>query len=277
MMDDWIDGNPNSNNPIIHLPHQPMNNILSSLTTDFKVRSYEINPDGCVSLLEICNYLQESAGNHARMLGVAVDQLLEKDMTWVLSRMHVKVAEFPKWGETVCVKTWPAEVNRLFAIRDFELCDMQGRQIGAATTAWILVNIAKKRPMRLPQDIREFHPEKPVRALNDDFPKLPIVESPDHETDFSVRFADLDLNRHANNAAYVKWVLESAPAEILENHRVTELEIEYKNESVFGEKIRSTSALFSSDEPSSTYVHQVFAEEKNIELTRAKTNWKSIE
>lgn len=90
-------------------------------TGDYQVHSYEIGPDGHVRIQKVCNYLQDAAGCHARELGVSVDQLLPKGLTWVLSKLRLHMVRLPKWGEVIRIMTWPADVQRLFAIRDFRL------------------------------------------------------------------------------------------------------------------------------------------------------------
>ena len=53
-------------------------------TEAFPVRAYEADVNGTLSIAHLCNYLQEAAGNHARSLGVSVEQLQELDLTWML-------------------------------------------------------------------------------------------------------------------------------------------------------------------------------------------------
>ena len=75
---------------------------------DFRVRSYETNVNGVASAQTICNYLQEVAGNHATKLGFGVDQLLKKNLTWMLSRLHVQFFRYPQWREIINIETWPS-------------------------------------------------------------------------------------------------------------------------------------------------------------------------
>ena len=50
------------------------------------------------------------------------------------------------------------------------------------------------------------------------------------------------MNRHANNAAFVAWCLESVPAEIWQEKRLTDMEISYQSESFYGEVLTSTTS-----------------------------------
>ena len=70
-------------------------------------------------LAALCNFLQESAVAHAQALGMGRDALLAINLTWVLSRFHVRVAAYPRWGQDLTVETWPSAVSGQFALREF--------------------------------------------------------------------------------------------------------------------------------------------------------------
>ena len=77
------------------------------------MRAYEADERGRASILTVCNYLQEAAGNHAFHLNLAVDQLLKQDLTWVLARLHVRMNSYPRWRDELAITTWPSGANRL--------------------------------------------------------------------------------------------------------------------------------------------------------------------
>ena len=57
----------------------------------FQVRSYEVDLTGRVRATALLNYMQEAAGDHSRLLGVAVRDLMPLGLTWVLSRTHLRI------------------------------------------------------------------------------------------------------------------------------------------------------------------------------------------
>ena len=42
-----------------------------------------------------------------------------------------------------------------------------------------------------------------------------------------VRYSDLDLNNHVNNASYVRWMLDSYPIEFHRRHRIHSLLVNF--------------------------------------------------
>ena len=92
----------------------------------YQVRSYEVDGNGRLRPVTLLNYLQDSAGSHAAALGFAVSQLRRRQVTWVISRYHVHFFRYPRRGEELEVRTWPSARQTLFALRDFEVCDLFG-------------------------------------------------------------------------------------------------------------------------------------------------------
>lgn len=236
----------------------------------FLVHSYEIDPTNRVTVPVICNFLQDAAGQHARELGVSVDQLLPHNLTWVLAQLRVRLHEFPTWGDTIRIETWPAEVSRLHAYRDFRLF-LAEREIGVAATAWLLIDFEKKRPARMPDFIRAMHPGEPVRVFADGFSTLVAPQPGGPMRHFPVRFSDLDLNWHANNVSFIEWVAESLAEEFWRTHRLQELEIHYRQESRFGETVVSQVMADSTD--GRVWLHQLRRQSDEVELARARTVW----
>jgi len=237
----------------------------------FRIRTYEIDHTGRATLISIQQYLQEVAVEHAMKLKVSMYELFPQGLTWVLSRLHIKVQRYPKLHETVRVKTWPSGRSSLFATRDFEIWDSKETKICTATTSWMLIYLKNKRPARIDKHILEL-PVHPVRALPDDFPQLPKLTNPAFEKRFYARLSDLDLNQHVNNIAYIAWCLEAIPREYWDTHQLTEIEVNFKAESFYGDSIHSRCAP--APETDGIFYHHLIRETDNKELARSVTHWK---
>ena len=59
------------------------------------------------------------------------------------------------------------------------------------------------------------------------------------EKEFEIRYNDLDVNGHANNGNYIVWALEPLSFGFKNNHRIKTLDMIYKKEAKYGEKIIS--------------------------------------
>ncbi|HEX2798075.1 MAG TPA: acyl-ACP thioesterase domain-containing protein, partial [Thermoanaerobaculia bacterium] len=117
----------------------------------------------------------------------------------------------PTWREEIAVETWPAGVHRLWALREFRVTARDGTELARATSAWILLAVATKRPLRQSPDVAEVAKSSPARLIDDPFEPLPAPESGVPGTPFRVTRYDLDLNAHANNVAILRALLTAPP------------------------------------------------------------------
>jgi medium-chain acyl-[acyl-carrier-protein] hydrolase len=234
-----------------------------------RVRAYELDVWGRASALAVCNWFQEAAGNHATHLGWGIENLQAQGLTWVLSRLHLRLHRLPLWREEVEIATWPAGAHRLFAVREFRLSDADGAELGVATSGWIVVSQASLRPLRPAAEIVALGRSSPTRALADGFDRLPEVEHAEFVRALDVRIADLDINRHANNVSVIGWALEPLPLAALEGRRLGELEVEFRGEARGGERVLAEAAAAGDG----AFIHRVVREADGREVARARSRW----
>ncbi|MCX7040328.1 MAG: thioesterase [Spirochaetes bacterium] len=246
-------------------------------TGEFPVRLYETDGSGSLAVGSLCDYLQEAAGNHAGALGVSVSQLMERNLTWVLARLRLRIERLPGAGERLQVRTWPSGVERLFALRDFRVLDAGsvldagGGLIASALSAWLVIDTATRRPVRT-QSV--FDPPNAAipRALDVGVEKLterlPTDGQVARETTIVVRLSDLDANEHVNNARIAEWVVEGAGPETLRQSRISSLDIDFLAETRHGDTVISRAA----DIPGG-YSHLLFRPEDDREIARARSQW----
>ena len=163
-----------------------------------------------VSLFEL---LQTAAAEHAEALGVGGDSLREQRLAWVLLQWSLEMSYWPEAGKTVRIETWPSGYTDRIVRRDFFVLSSEGTRIGQATSHWAMIDLDRRRPVRMPEAVRTIR--TPVRpgALDAPLAKFPAPDPPAFVRTFPVSAEHLDANGHVNNVRFVEWVLASLPAE----------------------------------------------------------------
>ena len=240
-------------------------------TDEYLISSYDVDAGGKAPLTTLGRLMQETAYNHAEHLGFGYHQLKENNFFWVLSRLLIRVNRYPHWGERVVLRTWPTGIERLFAYRDYRLLDEQGVTLAEAGSAWLILDADKHRPQR-PDELRariDILPDKP--ALNERPAKIPALTHPVKGESFPVRYSDLDLYDHVNNAKYIEWILDSYPVTMLREKGLREFEINFLSETKMGERV----AIHTQKTDDAHYLHCIRREGDDKEICMARTLWAS--
>ncbi|MEM6287520.1 MAG: acyl-ACP thioesterase domain-containing protein [Bacteroidota bacterium] len=230
----------------------------------FTVRAYEVGPDERASVLTVADLLQEAAGEHARAAGLETFDLDGGTGTWVLTRLRLRIDDLPAMRETVEVETWPSGRDGLRATRDYHLRGADGRTLVTGTSAWLVLHVERRRPVRLPEAVVGFGPEAPRRVLPfGDEPTAPASVAA--ERAFAVRRSDLDRVGHANNVRFVEWTLEALDTEA----GLREVDVAFRAEAVYGDTVVSqASALVGG-----TRAHVLSRASDGRTLALARTVW----
>jgi medium-chain acyl-[acyl-carrier-protein] hydrolase len=212
---------------------------VASLRESYTVRTCDTDPYGRATVRTLLLLLQEAATAHATLLGVAVDFLKENRLAWGMTRLRVEMERWPCGGDTMTVETWPHAASRIMTERRFHLMDDDGEPFGTATTLWVNLDTERRRPVRLPQFVLDavlpvVRADQPV-SLD----KIPVVETAEFERAFEVRYADLDMAQHVNNAAYVQWATETTPEAMWQTHLPLTLDVHFLAECRFGDTVVS--------------------------------------
>lgn len=207
--------------------------------TEFLVRGYECGPDEFASLASIMNYLQEAAGLQAEKSGFSkVDfNAAGEDISWVLTRFHLKMSRYPRWHERIRVVTWPCGGRKIVAERDYEIF-IGEEKVGAATSEWMLLNLGTRKVVPIPQHVYDLANDERPRALGTDhrFEKLrwDCRKIGAEAVRLRARRGDVDINGHVNNVRYVEYLVEALPADA---GNVRDFEIAFKSETMAGDEV----------------------------------------
>ena len=244
--------------------------MQKKFTGNYHVRSYECDRNNNLRILTLMNIFQDMADNHACEMGLGMEYVLSKGLAWVGSNYVLEIDRLPRMHENIRSETWPSEEKRIGAIRDFEVFGENEQSIIRASSQWILIDLDRKRPVGLRENLPEYE-ALPQHSLATDFPKLPEIQRIDEEAKFRVRFDDIDINKHVNNAVYAVWASEAVDANFRLNHTPTQIEIVFKKEGLMGEKIK-----VATQQNDLQTLHSIctYDNENNRELARVLIKWK---
>ena len=216
--------------------------VIPSLSTSFRPTGHEVDAHKRIRLTSFLQKTQEAAEAHATLYNCGYQVLIKQNIVWVLSRMQIEVSRMPEWDEPVRLDTWHKRVERIFALRDFQLFDSQEKLIIKATSAWLLMDLHSRRMLRvehvLPYLALVNIPQDAISAVPG---KLIVPEGAHLELKqrHQVVYSDLDLINHVTNTKYVEWALDLLPVEAHHQglHSMTSFQINFNLEARGGDTV----------------------------------------
>ena len=192
------------------------------------LQAYQCDRYGNMRPLILMNELQGMGDKHAEQLGVGYAYCQAHGIAWVVTHYLVDIIEMPTEREELTFVTWPSCQDTLRATRDFEIRGADGRLMVRATSQWVLIDMARRRPVRLDENLPKWVINE-CRAWDRSFEKFTDFV-PEKSHMMKCRFDDIDVNQHINNAVYAVWATESVGYEYRNTHTLRGIELNFKKE-----------------------------------------------
>lgn len=199
----------------------------------------------------LLNLLQDLATDNAEMLGFGPSFIFPQNYAWFLIKYHMEFDDYPEGLDEFIIKTEARGISKILASRDFELWTTNNKRLGRIASNWMLIDLNTKNILPLSKII-DFMPKFEKREDDLQFEKIIPPTQTDYEKTFEIRFDDIDVNQHVNNANYIIWAFETIPYEFKAKHKLKTLDIVYKKEIAYGNNIISQLKL---DEENKTSTH----------------------
>ena len=232
-----------------------------------KIRVNEVGKDNYATFPAILNLMQEVAWNNSQKLNFSVYEMQERGFTWVVHRMQFHISEYPKHYDEVYVRSWPSGRDRLYTYRDYEIVDSQSKQLVRGTSAWIVFDINKRKPVAIPDFFKALEFPKGVQQLEIGKDKINVPS--DSLSQYEVHYHHIDLNNHTNNAQYVNWLMEDCCKLRNSLSRPKHFDIVFKGETNQGDLLESFGSLQGKD----TSIHMLRKKADHSVVVQAKISF----
>lgn len=172
----------------------------------------DLNPDLSVKNRSLLRFCEDVAGFHTDSLGDGLLSMNETGQAWILMAWYLEVYQRPRYGEPLTVTTWPRQMAKVHAWRDFSICDRRGNRLAEATSKWIVVENGSHRVVRIPERMQELYPEEAGGTLAAWRPdRIELPETAERECVFPVRRSQADLLGHLHNLCYLDFAEDTLP------------------------------------------------------------------
>jgi acyl-CoA thioesterase FadM len=241
------------------------------------VRYDECNCDGVLTPVAFLRYMQDIASQDAE------DSQLVGEGYWIIKRTKMSFAASIPLHASLELKTFGIGFSRITAMRGYEAREAHAPQdepLASARTLWVYVN-SSGRPVRLPERTAEIWMPDGVLAPP---PDQPFPAFPEHQSVTTlavVKFSEIDLMQHLNNASVVE-ILDNAGWEALTSKEITpanarftirDYDIEYSDSPRFGEHLEIQNWFEPFPKPGHEFTRFQYMTRKGKTMVRACSRW----
>lgn len=234
----------------------------------FTVPSYMVDGKLRITPSFLFNIMQEIAVNHVHSVGIGWNHLHEEQKFWALSRMDVEILRRPEWNEKLEITTWGKKHNFLVQPRDFWIENDNGEVLVKATSNWVILDLDGK-----PQLLSNFEPrlknQHDIHAIERATSRLSAVTLEEDKTFKPVVYSDIDMNCHANNGAYVTWVMDNFSHDFHQKHELIGISINYLQQT----KNDECYAIQQQEIAPNEFLASIYTQKSKVEVCRVRTKW----
>ena len=238
----------------------------------YEINYYDVDYKLNCKLPSLANFFCDIGNNQSESLGDTIEVLTEKNMAWVFYQYDIKVYEYPRYREVVNIETKATGFKKFYANRGYRVINEDGKLLAEATALFFLIDIEKRKPMRISDEQVDLYGAQDVAGIKVDMDKLLKLEREDVKVKFNIRYSDIDSNGHVNNSKYMEWAIESMPRDIIEKYKLDRIKVVFEKETYYGHEIEVITQIDHNDDNSIKTVHLIKSED-GLELTKLEMDW----
>ena len=227
-----------------------------------EVSTHDIDINGNAKPSAILRYLQEAANKNFAAMGPSYNQLIDNNLSFVVSRAAINILSPLKELEEISVHTWATQNSGVVFPRSYQI--KSGDKILVESLMnWALIDTKNKRFVRGSEfDVSVYGTDEPL-----DIPtrfKIPKDLEMSFVGEKEVLYSDIDKNMHMNNTIYPNVLFNFIPN--VQNLFMSQLLINYVSEAPLGKTLKIfMSKAENCDDGIGYYFRTVIDDKTNIE------------
>ena len=251
--------------------------MSKSFTKKYEIHYYEVDSKLRGKLSSIINFICDIGTQQAEYFGGGIDYCTKNNCAWVFYKYDITMYRYPMFGETVSINTEIVGVKKFYALRKYSIFDEQDKLIGEALALFFLIDIEKRRPMRIQKEQYDMYGVDGDVNYDISMDKLERVNEEQYHKQFHIRYSDIDSNNHVNNVKYVEWAMEAVPVEVVNKYILKRIKVTFEKETTYGEEISASATVREINDDNLLKSYHNIRNNEGAELTLLEADWEKID
>ena len=204
---------------------------------NYKVTTSSCDSEGRLKLYSALQMMQDCSEMWIDSEPTARKFFTDNNMTQLLATRQVEVLRVPRFKEDLTVTTSIYEVMPMYGFRNTFIRDAQGKACYRTWSMGAFVDLATGKLSRIADEAIASLTLEPKQEMNYRGRRIILPKQEGTTLDpVRVMRADIDYNRHMNNANYVRIAMELLP----DNFEVRDMRVEYRIAAKLGDLLTPT-------------------------------------
>lgn len=180
-----------------------------------RIRYSETDEHTRLTFPAMMDYFQDTSTFHGEDNGLPLTVLYSKKLAWVLSGWQVRIFKTVGLNDIATFTTWAYSFRGSIGLRNYTLTDESGTLCALADTQYVLMNIEKQLPERIPQFLADGYTIEYDSHMDTHMSrKIRIIIEEEALEPVPVREYMIDTNNHVNNSQYIKTAISLIPNDL---------------------------------------------------------------
>ena len=180
-----------------------------------RIRYSETDKNTRLTFPAMMDYFQDTSTFHGEDNGLPLTMLYSKNLAWVLSGWQVRIFKTVGLNDIATFTTWAYSFRGSIGLRNYTLTDQNGTLCALADTQYVLMDIEKQLPERIPAFLADGYTIEPDSHMDTHMSrKIHIIIEAAALEPFKVREDMIDTNTHVNNSQYIKTAMSFLPRDM---------------------------------------------------------------
>ncbi|WP_096818457.1 acyl-ACP thioesterase domain-containing protein [Lactococcus fujiensis] len=208
---------------------------------NYRVPFYESDTFKQMKISSLLAVALQISGEQSEALGRSDVWVAENyNNFWAVIEYELNIQRLPRFDEAIIIETEAISYNKFFCYRNFWFKNQEGKTLVKITSTWVLMNRENRKIERVADEIvAPYESEKISKIIRPHkFKKAASFEEAEAVV-YPVRFSDLDMNGHVNNAKYYDWASDMVDFDFRKTHQPKQIFIKYNHEILYGTDIHA--------------------------------------
>ena len=207
-------------------------------TIDYLPRFRESGHDGLIGLRGYMDYFQDIAAGQYHVLNKDNSYIRSRyGVAWVYSKYKLKVYGKTDFDHTLKISAW---ISKLDAVRSWQEMEIKRGEelLCEGRLESCLIDLSNPAVARIPRiELPDGLTVDRMTATQPFARRMKLPDDARYCYTHTVRYCELDNNRHMNNLHYVELFMNAFDLGFYDNHEITDFEIHYIRQAYQGDEL----------------------------------------